>query len=251
MRVAVHPRATLARTLLLLDLVLIGVLFLNNIATGIILGMFPESDLGQSLATGARNTSAGAYAANSITLLIMLGLVPVLWLLGSRRSPVEGTLRYLRLHVNRQKALADAGWGVAWGVALLVAAWVLSFLYIIATEGTAGLSGALNSTEESSPVVTGLLSVLNWPLAILIATCAAVGEEIFFRGVLQRWVGPWWQAVFFGITHAGYGTLFQVLWPFAAGVVFGRIILNGRSLITVIVAHFVFDIVQLGIGIAA
>lgn len=64
------------------------------------------------------------------------------------------------------------------------------------------------------------------PLIILLSLSAGIAEEFLFRGILLTGLArvmPWGvaavaQAVFFGFTHAGYGTLTHVIGPAAFGL---------------------------------
>ncbi len=96
-----------------------------------------------------------------------------------------------------------------------------------------------------------ILRVCTWPDLLLIAVAAGVGEELLFRGVFQgllsRWLGTWigWgvAGLVFGLLHPitlGYVALATVLGTYLSGIY----ILNG-NLLTVIVAHAVYDFLTL------
>ena len=90
--------------------------------------------------------------------------------------------------------------------------------------------------------------MLDWPLVIALSITAGVTEEILFRGILQRWVGVWGQAVLFGLAHAGYDTVLNVAVPLLIGIGFGYVYKWRRNLWTVIVAHFLYDFVLLSVA---
>jgi hypothetical protein len=105
--------------------------------------------------------------------------------------------------------------------------------------------------EEAMKLIQFMLSrhtpgelVLN---LIFIATFAAVGEELFFRGVLQRlfikafkspWIGILVTAMIFSAFHFQF---FGFLPRFVLGVLLGLIYWFSGSLWTSIAAHFAYD----------
>ena len=169
------------------------------------------------------------------TALVLMGLVPLIWVVATRQRPLEGTVAYLRLHAPLPSLLRGAGIGL-----LLVAALI-----------PLGLALRYFGLDEANPVADAVLASMTWPLAIAISLSAAVGEEILFRGILQRWVGVWGQAALFGLSHAGYGSVAQLVLPALLGLLFGFMVRRGQSLWTVIAAHFVFNFVQLSLPLWA
>lgn len=98
---------------------------------------------------------------------------------------------------------------------------------------------------------------LTWLELSTISLCAGVGEEILFRGWLQGWLmGPLDQAsasqmlVAVGVAALAFGAV-HALTPLyfflatLAGVYFGVLLILSGNLIVPIVAHAVYDAVQL------
>ncbi len=230
--------------LLWIDLVLLGLSTLVAIAYGAILLFAPDSATADSIRDQLQVGSRSDLVVNTLVSLVAFGLIPLLWVLGTRRRPVEGTKRFLHLH--------DPGKGILRGVLLtiplLIAVAVLVSLYTLATEGVDGLT---NPDESVNPAVQEILDNLTWPLAVLIAVGAGVGEEIFFRGLLQRYLGVWGQAVLFGLAHSTGGYLPQILFALALGVVFGLLLKRGWSLWSLIVAHVLYDFTLLALALVA
>ncbi len=129
---------------------------------------------------------AGLLWANAILLLLLMGIVPLTWVIATRQRPLD----YLRLHTPLPSLLRGAGIGLLMVAALIPIALVLQKL---------GL-------EEANPVVESILASITLPLAIAISLSAAIGEEILFRGILQRWVGVWGQAALFGLVDHVFRT---------------------------------------------
>lgn len=169
-------------------------------------------------------------------LLFLMGVVPFTWVVATRLGGLHGAMHYLRL--ERPAASLSLGFGL--GVACLLGLWAAS--YALEASGY---------TPAPSARLEEVTSLMTWPLALFVAAGAAFGEEVFFRGLLQRRLGLWGQAVLFGAVHANYGTVLQVAVPFALGLLFGYVIQRGGRLWVVIAAHFTFNFLQLAIAIVA
>jgi membrane protease YdiL (CAAX protease family) len=101
--------------------------------------------------------------------------------------------------------------------------------------------------EEARPI----LGDCTWPDLALISLAAGVGEEMLFRGVFQgvliRWLGPalgWGAAsLLFGLLHPitlGYIVVAGLMGAYLGGIWF----FNG-NLLTVMVAHALYDFIAL------
>jgi membrane protease YdiL (CAAX protease family) len=66
----------------------------------------------------------------------------------------------------------------------------------------------------------------------------------------MRKYGIWVQAVIFGLAHASYGTVIQIVAPFLLGLLFG-VVAKRQGLWAAIVAHFLVDMVALGAALLA
>lgn len=209
--------------LLLLGLVVFG---LDAAGFGPDVGEGPDGD---GDAGGASEAAAWFQVIFNFTAF---GIVPFAWLLGTRVSPWRGALAYLQLH-RPWRSLA-----IGTGLTGYLLVGVLLFLLVI---------GVLGLTPEGDAEETLALS---WPLVIAVSLGAGIGEEVFFRGVAQKYVGVWGQAVFFGLFHAANGWL-GITVTFAIGLVFGLLVRRGWSLWTVIAAHTCYDLFLLGWARAA
>lgn len=90
---------------------------------------------------------------------------------------------------------------------------------------------------------------LNLVQIVLISICAGVGEELFFRGVLQPWLGIWITSLAFVMLHGylnpfnlpltGYG-FYMVLVIAVMGYMTEHL-----GIVTAMVAHSIIDIILL------
>lgn len=179
------------------------------------------------------SASAGAITLNSLVLLLGLGGVGLLWIRFTRVGGWSALPAYLPLGQLRS----------SWGKGALVGLGILGLVIV-----TGLIEQLLLGEPETSATIEALFDVLTIPLILLIALSAGIGEEIFFRGIMQKWVGVWGQAVFFGITHAGYGTVSQVVVPLLIGLFLGFVHKRYQNLWVVIIAHTLYDLVPLTLG---
>lgn len=91
-----------------------------------------------------------------------------------------------------------------------------------------------------------LFARVSRPALVLIGIAAGIGEEWFFRGVLQPVVGLVAASLLFGLAHVGSFRMLPFgLWATAMGFVLGGLAIATGGLIAPIVAHAVYDIVAL------
>lgn len=83
---------------------------------------------------------------------------------------------------------------------------------------------------------------------IAVAAFSALGEELWFRGVLEPWIGLWLQAALFGIVHAqlrGPSRWAWISWATIMGLAFGAIFQLTGSLAGPIAAHALINSLNL------
>jgi membrane protease YdiL (CAAX protease family) len=139
----------------------------------------------------------------------------------------------LALFVAPVEPWIDLAAGVAVGGALL-AAWSLVRRFVNAAR-----------------VLEATLARLVGPLApaegVALALVSAIGEEVFFRGAVQSWLGLYPAAALFALLHVGPGRAFRLwtLFAVAGGLAFGALAAWRGALGAAIVAHFVVNLTQL------
>ena len=236
--------STVYTTVFGIVLAVLAVLYGTSLFLGLSATFDPAGDAAQQLKDGAAGISADDIWVESAANLLLLGLIPVAWIYGTRVVRGAGTLRYLHLE-RTADAWKDLRKGVGLGLLMFLAIIVLSVLQLAITGDLGSLLD--ENTTADSPLVEAFAREMTWPLALFIAFVAGTAEEVFFRGVLQRWIGWWGQAILFGLTHAGYGTVAQIVVPFGIGLLFGWMMRRGHSLYLLMAAHFTYDFVQLAL----
>jgi membrane protease YdiL (CAAX protease family) len=81
----------------------------------------------------------------------------------------------------------------------------------------------------------------------ILAMSSAIGEEVFFRGALQPWLGLAPQAILFGLLHIGPTRRFLpwTLWALGMGFAFGGLVTLTGDLGGAIAAHFTINFLNL------
>ena len=128
---------------------------------------------------------------------------------------------------------------------------------VLAAVGLAATNYALLEHLPAGWIVDGVRAVyrelliplfarVGRPGLVLIGIAAGIGEEWFFRGVLQPVVGLTASSLLFGLAHVGSSKMVPFgLWATAMGFVLGGLAIVTGGLLAPIVAHGVYDIVAL------
>jgi len=172
---------------------------------------------------------AGLFVAHTLIVVFLV----IWWLLAGRISLTE----YLLL----QEPTAD---DLRAGISLGAVGWAAT----IAVTAAAGalLLGEPEALGSSQPakVMLWLARLPVWQKLIVIFVAMTV-EEMFFRGFLQPRIGLAPSTILFTLAHASYGMPLMLLSIFTFSMVLGLFFARSGRLLPCIVAHGVFDAVQL------
>ena len=82
---------------------------------------------------------------------------------------------------------------------------------------------------------------------VVISIAAGIGEELFFRGVLQPEIGLVPASIVFGLLHmGGRGTFAFGCWVAVMGLALGMLANISEGLVGPIVAHAAYDAAAIG-----
>ncbi len=162
------------------------------------------------------------------------------YLLSGHRSVPD----FLRLRSARPGSDLGAGVAIGGGV------WLLNLLLAIFLLGSRALfSGAPPAEKEAigptvSPMIVWLVAQ---PVAVRIAivVSAMFVEEFFFRSFLQTRIGPFAATLMFTAAHGAYRQPLLLLWILVISTVLSAVLALYRNVLPCIVAHGVFDAIQL------
>ena len=174
------------------------------------------------------------FGSHALLMIFLFGW----WLLAGRPS----ITRFMNLQTD------DLGQQVLIGVGVGVGGWLLTItIAVLVGVGLMGL-GLGPDKMEPSPMIPWMASMAWWKKALIVLAAMTV-EEFFFRAWLQKRVGLIISTIIFALAHAGYGQPLMLIGVTVVSLVIGITFWRTRRLIPCIIAHGVFDAIQLFIVI--
>jgi membrane protease YdiL (CAAX protease family) len=169
---------------------------------------------------------------------ILLFFLACYYALSSRRSLVD----FLKLRSSRPLADLSAGFMIGsagWLLTILAAAGVLGIWYL--------LKGSTPASEENTPISPTILWIVSQPVWVKLAIVlsAMVVEELFFRSFLQTRVGPLAATLMFTAAHGVYGQPLVLIGILVISAVLSLAFAIYGNVLPCIVAHGVFDSIQM------
>ncbi|MFI5395941.1 MAG: CPBP family intramembrane glutamic endopeptidase [Candidatus Binatia bacterium] len=142
--------------------------------------------------------------------------------------------------------LSWSGWWdkIRHGVATGCGGWVVTVMATGAAAGLFGLTGRLSAPTEAPPLILWLAELPILYRLIIVGVAMTV-EEAFFRGFLQPRFGLLVSSILFALSHFSYGLPFMIVGVFTISLIIGRTFERERDLLPCIIAHGIFDGVQL------
>ena len=178
-------------------------------------------------------------AATPFYQLFLLHAILVVFLAGwwllTERPPIGKFLNIRRDHAGEAImtgfAVGFGGWIFTLGVALVIG--------LLLTA-----AGLIPKNPQISPMMGWMAALPLWK-KILIVCSAMTVEEAFFRGWLQKRVGLIASTVLFALAHTGLGQPLLLIGVAVISLIIGFTFYRTRNLIPGVIAHGVFDAVQL------
>jgi membrane protease YdiL (CAAX protease family) len=156
---------------------------------------------------------------------------------GLRPLPLATGSRLLRL----DHLLADVRYGVWIGVA----GWLVTIAGTMVVAAIALAAGLGPTVPQEIPAMIVWMANLGIQEKLVIIAVAMTVEELFFRGFLQTRFGLVLSSLFFTLAHASYGLPFMMISVLIISLVIGWALRRTGRLLPCVVAHGVFDAVQL------
>jgi len=178
-------------------------------------------------------------AATPFYLLFGLHFVLILFLLGwwllVGRPPLSEFL-----NIQRE----NKGDAVLTGLAVGVGGWIITILLAVIIAFSLMQLKVLPREPKPPAVIGYLLALPVWKKALIILSAMTV-EEAFFRGWLQKRIGLIASTALFAMAHLTMGQPFVLIGVTIVSIVIGITFYRTRNLIPGVIAHGVFDAVQL------
>jgi len=166
--------------------------------------------------------------------VLLLSFLAAWWSLrGDVSLPQFLSLSSDRLGDKLRRGVSAGCWG-----------WVVTVLVTGTAAGMASATGRVAEPTEIPPIMLWLAEL---PIVykVVIVIVAMTVEEAFFRGFLQRRFGLIISSLLFAMSHFNYGLPFMIVGVFTISLVIGRTFERTGDLLPCIVAHGIFDAVQL------
>jgi membrane protease YdiL (CAAX protease family) len=181
-----------------------------------------------------RELSATPFYSLFTLHLILLVFLGVWWLLSGRPPLLEF------LNIQRR----GAGEAVMTGMAVGVAGWIATLMIALLIAAILSATGLMPKPPKASPMIGWLAALPLWKKATVVFSAMTV-EEAFFRGWLQKRIGVIFSTLLFALAHAGFGQPLLLVGVTIISLIIGFTFYRTKNLIPGIVAHGVFDAVQL------
>jgi membrane protease YdiL (CAAX protease family) len=195
--------------------------------------------LGVLVANAAKNPARASdlartpfYALFSLHAILIMFLIG--WWLATSRPP-------LREYLNIQRA--DPGKAVLTGLAVGVGGWIFTIVVALAIAALLNAAGLIENPKPS-PVIGFMASMPWWKKAILVLSAMTV-EEAFFRAWLQKRIGLIASTTLFALAHFTLGQPLLLIGVAVISLVIGFTFYRTKNVLPGVIAHGVFDAVQL------
>lgn len=146
-----------------------------------------------------------------------------------------------QLGLRSERPLPELGIGLAAGVG----GWLVVLGALVATGSLLWALGGREMLPERPPAMIPWLAGLPVWVRLAVSLSAGLVEEAFFRGFLQPRVGISLSTALFVLAHAGYQQPLMLLGVTLLSLLFALLVRWRQSIWAAVVAHAVFDAVQL------
>ncbi len=170
------------------------------------------------------------FALHGILIIFLLG-----WWLLTGRPPLRQFLNIPR---------EGTGNAVLTGFAVGVGGWIFTISIALIVGLLLTASGLMPKNAHPSPMIGWMAALPLWKKAVIVLSAMTV-EEAFFRGWLQKRVGVIASTALFALAHSGLGQPFLLIGVGLISLVIGVTFYRTKNLIPGIIAHGIFDAVQL------
>jgi len=190
---------------------------------------------GSSLHTpNARQLSATPFYQLFLLHAILIAFLAGWWLL-TQMPPIGQFLNIRREHAGEAImtgfAVGFGGWIFTLGVALVIGLLLMA-------------AGLIPKNPQPSPMIGWMAALPLWKKLLIVCSAMTV-EEAFFRGWLQKRVGLIASTVLFALAHSGLGQPLLLIGVAVISLIIGFTFYRTKNLIPGVIAHGVFDAVQL------
>ena len=170
------------------------------------------------------------FGLHAILFIFLLG-----WWLLTNRPPLGEFLNIPR---------RGNGEAVLTGFAVGVGGWIFTISIALIIGLILVSSGVMPKNTQPSPMIGWMAALPLWKKCTIVLSAMTI-EEAFFRGWLQKRIGVIASTILFALAHSGLGQPFLLIGVALISLVIGFTFYRTKNLIPGIIAHGIFDAVQL------
>jgi membrane protease YdiL (CAAX protease family) len=139
---------------------------------------------------------------------------------------------------------STTGTTIMTGLAVGVGGWIVTIIMALMIALILQATGLLPKAPQPPAMIAWLSALPVWKKCLIVLSAMTI-EEAFFRGWLQKRVGLIASTVLFALAHSGLGQPFLLIGVALISLVIGFTFYRTKNLVPGIIAHGVFDAVQL------
>jgi membrane protease YdiL (CAAX protease family) len=178
----------------------------------------------------ARTPFYQLFGLHAILFVFLLG-----WWLLTQRPPLGEFLNIPR---------RGNGHAVLTGFAVGVGGWIVTISIALIIGLLLMASGLIPKNPPASPMIGWMAALPLWKKGVIVLSAMTI-EEAFFRGWLQKRIGVIASTILFALAHSGLGQPLLLIGVTLISLVIGFTFYRTKNLIPGIIAHGIFDAVQL------
>ena len=170
------------------------------------------------------------FALHAVLVIFLAGW----WAASGRPSLLE----FLNIRHERPAEV------VAIGVSVGVGGWSITLTVAMLVAMALSGAGILDEAPEPPAMIGWMAALPIWKKALIVLSAMTV-EEFFFRSFLQKRLGLVASTILFALAHFTYGNPLMLIGVTVISIIIGIAFWRTRNVIPGIIAHGVFDAIQL------
>jgi membrane protease YdiL (CAAX protease family) len=172
----------------------------------------------------------GLFVLHAVLVVFLIG-----WWAASGRPPVK---EFLNIRHERPVEV------IAIGTAVGVGGWIVTLTAALVVALALRGIGAIDAPPEPPAMIGWMANLALWKKALIVLSAMTV-EEAFFRSFLQKRIGLIASTILFALAHFTYANPLLLIGITVVSLVIGITFYRTRNVIPGVIAHGVFDAIQL------
>ncbi|HYH07844.1 MAG TPA: type II CAAX endopeptidase family protein [Thermoanaerobaculia bacterium] len=133
---------------------------------------------------------------------------------------------------------------IAIGVSVGVGGWIFTIIMALIAMLLLRATGVLDNPPEPPAMIGWMANLPLWKKALIVLSAATV-EEAFFRSFLQKRIGLVASTILFALAHFTYGNPMLLIGVTTISIVISVAFYRTKNVLPGVIAHGVFDAIQL------